>query len=195
MLVLLLEPACKCCWTRCLGGKHGLFQAVLFAGGPKGPSKKPTEMMPWRAGLLPLMVTDQQKQHGAKGGVKEGKEEPPEYKATNGRSLFPPVLHMKWLHTCHHNQTPLHGRITASFLEAMEDFRILHHKAHTSPLVLSTFSTGDSDLLWRSHNHCPTSFCTTWFSRLNPGSSTSLFAVVHKPLYCSFEPTPSHHLT
>lgn len=32
--------------TWAVPGKHGLFQAVLFAGGPKGPSKKPTEMMP-----------------------------------------------------------------------------------------------------------------------------------------------------
>lgn len=49
------------------------------------------------------------------------------------------------------------------------------------------FSTGDSDLLRQSHNHYPTSFCTTWLSRLNTSSSTSLFAVVHKPLYYSFE--------
>lgn len=190
MLALLLEPACKCCRTRCLGGEHGLFQAVLFAGVPKGPSKKPTEMMPWRTGLLPLVVNDQQKQRGAKGAVKEGKEEPSEYKATNGRSVFPPVLHI-----CHHNQTPLHGRITTSSLEAIEDFHILYHRAHTSPLVLSIFSTGDSGLLRRSHNHCPTSFCTTWCSRLNTGSSTSLFVVFHKPLYCSFESTPPHHST
>lgn len=28
MLVLLLEAACKCCWTRWLGGEQGLFQAA-----------------------------------------------------------------------------------------------------------------------------------------------------------------------
>lgn len=132
MLVLLSEPACKHCWTRHLGGEHGLFQADLFAGVPKGPSKKPTEMMPWNAGLIPPVVNDQRRHHGAKGEVEEGKGEPSEHKATNGRSFFPPVFHIKWPDICHHKQTPLHGRITASHLEATEDFHILQNTYESS---------------------------------------------------------------
>lgn len=102
--------------------------------------------------------------------------------------VFPPVSHTKWLCTCHHAQIPLHGRFAISPLEVKEHLAIyfhnLHHKAHTSPVVPGIFTTGDSDLLG-SPIPPPQSFCTTWLSRLNTGSSTSLFSVLHKPLSCS----------
>lgn len=41
MPVLLLEPVCKRCWTRCVGGADGLFQWALFAGVTQGPRRTP----------------------------------------------------------------------------------------------------------------------------------------------------------
>lgn len=108
--------------------------------------------------------------------------------------VFPPVSHTKWLCICHHAQIPLHGRFAISPLEVKEDLAIdfhnLHHKAHTNPVVPGIFTTGDSDLLG-SPTPPPQSFCTTWLSRLNTGSSTSLVFVLHKLLVGSNTTTSS----
>lgn len=45
VLVLLLEPACKRCWTRCAGREDGMFQSPV-AGVTKVQAKDLTEMMP-----------------------------------------------------------------------------------------------------------------------------------------------------
>lgn len=135
-------------------------------------------------------VNEQRKQHGANGEVKEGNRV---FRAQSHQSGLFFLLFSTLNDYTSAITTRLLCMAGSAPLKATEDFQIL--QSTYEPLVLCVFSTGDSDLLRRSHNHSSTTFCTAWLSRLNTGSSTSLFAVVHKPLYCSFESTPLHHLT
>lgn len=185
MLVVLLEPACKCCWTRWLGGERGQFQA---AWKPKMAIKEAH----WDDAMKDRTLTTGGKWPKETTWSKRGSErgEQRTFRAQRRQwqvcssSCFPHKI------TTHLPSQPDSSTWQDHHLEAIEGFHIL--QSTYEPLMLYIFSTGESDLLRRFHNHYSKSFCTTWLSRLNTGSSASLFAVVHKPLYIHLN--QHHHI-